>query len=127
MEHQAQAAATPKTEPPSALPTEAAQPPALDPGLAPLDPSTIRQLHATIPGLPAPVLEGFSKASQSRGVVRMDELSLFAAPVAVVAAEKEVHPVVAEILATDLDGLSARQALELLHALQSQLKAGSVT
>ncbi len=66
MEHQAQAAATPKTEPPSALPTEAAQPPALDPGLAPLDPSTIRQLHATIPGLPAPVLEGFSKAFRKR-------------------------------------------------------------
>jgi Recombination DNA repair protein (RAD52 pathway) len=62
IEHQAQAAATPKTEPPSALPTAATQPPADDPGLMPLDPATIRQLHATIRGLPAPVLEGFSKA-----------------------------------------------------------------
>ncbi len=90
---------------------------------------------AKLAGVPKPVvaraaalLEGFSKASQSRGVVRMDELSLFAAPVAVqTAPEAVMHPVVAEILATDLDGLSARQALELLHALQSQLKAGSVT
>lgn len=65
-EHQAQAAATPKTEPPSALPTAAAQPPALDPGLAPLDQATIRRLHATIRGLPAPVLEGFSKAFRKR-------------------------------------------------------------
>jgi DNA recombination protein Rad52 len=58
---QAQAAATPKAEPPSAVPTTAQQH-ADDPGLAPLDPATIRQLHATIRGLPAPVLEGFSKA-----------------------------------------------------------------
>jgi hypothetical protein len=66
IEHQAQAAATPKTEPPSALPTAAAQPPADDPGLAPLDQATIRQLHATIRGLPASVLEGFSKAFRKR-------------------------------------------------------------
>ena len=66
IEQQAQAAATPKTEPPSALPTAATQPPADDPGLAPLDPATIRQLHATIRGLPAPVLEGFSKAFRKR-------------------------------------------------------------
>ncbi|MFM7239571.1 MAG: hypothetical protein ACKOZN_08265, partial [Cyanobium sp.] len=59
-------AATPKTEPPAALPTAKAQPPALDPGLAPIDPATIRQLHATIRGLPAPVLEGFSKAFRKR-------------------------------------------------------------
>jgi hypothetical protein len=66
VEQQAQAAATPKTEPPSALPTAAAQQPALDPGLTPLDPATIRQLHATIRALPAPVLEGFSKAFRKR-------------------------------------------------------------
>ena len=63
---QAQAAVKPKTEPPSALPTAAAQQPADDPGLAPLDPATIRQLHATIRTLPAPVLEGFSKAFRKR-------------------------------------------------------------
>ena len=66
VEQQAQAAATPKTEPPAALPTAAAQQPVLDPGLAPLDPATIRQLHAAIRGLPAPVLEGFSKAFRKR-------------------------------------------------------------
>jgi len=64
IEHQAQAAATPNTEPPSELPTSAA--PSPDPGLAPLDPATIRQLHATIRGLPPPVLEGFSKAFRKR-------------------------------------------------------------
>ena len=58
--------ATSKTETPSALPTAAAQPPAGDPGLAPLDQATIRQLHATIRTLPAPVLEGFSKAFRKR-------------------------------------------------------------
>jgi hypothetical protein len=66
VEQQAQAAATPKTEPPSALPAEAAQPPADDPGLMPLDQATIRQLHATIRTLPAPVLDGFSKAFRKR-------------------------------------------------------------
>jgi DNA mismatch repair protein MutS len=92
---------------------------------------------AKLAGVPKPVvaraaalLEGFSKASQSRGVVRMDELSLFAAPVGAPVKDAE-NQAAAEVLAalatTDLDGLSARQALELLHALQSQLKAGSVT
>jgi hypothetical protein len=66
MDHQAQAAATPKTEPPSALPTAPAQQPADDPSLAALDQATIRQLHTTIRGLPAPVLEGFSKAFRKR-------------------------------------------------------------
>jgi hypothetical protein len=76
IENQAQAAATPKTEPPSALPTEAAQPPADDPSLAPLDPATIRELHATIRGLPAPVLEGFSKAFRKRFQVPADAPSI---------------------------------------------------
>ncbi len=66
MQQQAQAAASPNTEPPSALQVAAAQSPAEDPGLAPLDPATIRQLHATIRTLPAPVLEGFSKAFRKR-------------------------------------------------------------
>jgi DNA recombination protein Rad52 len=65
IEQQAQAAATPKAEPPSAVPATAQQHPN-DPGLAPLDQATIRQLHATIRGLPAPVLEGFSKAFRKR-------------------------------------------------------------
>ena len=58
--------ATAKTEPPSTAPEVAAQPPDTDPGLAPLDQATIRQLHTTIRALPAPVLEGFSKAFRKR-------------------------------------------------------------
>jgi len=76
IENQAQAAATPKTEPPSALPTAAAQQPADDPSLAPLDPATIRQLHATLRSLPAPVLEGFSKAFRKRFQVPADAPSI---------------------------------------------------
>jgi DNA recombination protein Rad52 len=63
---QAQAAATPKAEPPSTSPEAAAASPDPDPGLAPLDQATIRQLHATIGALPGPVLEGFSKAFRKR-------------------------------------------------------------
>lgn len=59
---EAQSEATSKTEPP----TPDAVPSALDPALAPLDPATIHQLHATIRGLPAPVLDRFSKAFRKR-------------------------------------------------------------
>ena len=76
IENQVQAAATPKTEPPSALPTAAAQQPTDDPGLTPLDPATIRQLHATIRTLPAPVLEGFSKAFRKRFLVPAEAPSI---------------------------------------------------
>jgi DNA recombination protein Rad52 len=63
--------ATSKTEPPAAATAQAAPAfatarPQPDPGLTPLDPATIRQLHATIRALPAPVLEGFSKAFRKR-------------------------------------------------------------
>ncbi len=37
-----------------------------DPALAPLDPPTIQRLHATLRGLPRPVLEGFTKAFRKR-------------------------------------------------------------
>jgi DNA recombination protein Rad52 len=73
--------ATSKTEPPAAataqvapaVATPQAQP---DPGLSPLDPATIRQLHATIRALPAPVLEGFSKAFRKRFQVPADATSI---------------------------------------------------
>lgn len=68
--------ATSKTEPPSALQTAAAPPPADDPGLTPLDPATIRQLHATIRGLPAPVREGFCKAFRRRFQVPVEASSI---------------------------------------------------
>jgi DNA recombination protein Rad52 len=63
--------ATSKTEPPAAASVQAAPAvatarPQPDPSLTPLDPATIRQLHATIRTLPAPLLEGFSKAFRKR-------------------------------------------------------------
>jgi DNA recombination protein Rad52 len=76
MELQAQGQATSKTEPPLTAPEAAAPPPALDPSLAPLDPATIRQLHATIRTLPAPVLEGFSKAFRKRFQIPADAPSI---------------------------------------------------
>jgi hypothetical protein len=75
MQQQAHAAASPNTEPPSGLQVASAQSPAEDPGLAPLDPATIRQLHATIRGLPAPV-EGFSKAFRKRFQVPAEATSI---------------------------------------------------
>jgi DNA recombination protein Rad52 len=76
IEHQAQAAASPDTEPPSTALEAAAQSSADDPGLAPLDQATIRQLHATIRTLPAPVLEGFSKAFRKRFQVSAEATSI---------------------------------------------------
>jgi DNA recombination protein Rad52 len=66
------AAATSKTEPPAAEATA----PAADPGLAPLDPATIHQLHDTIRSLPRPVLEGFTKAFRKRFQVPADAPSI---------------------------------------------------
>jgi hypothetical protein len=54
--------ATSKTEPPIAEGSA----PSPDPGLAPLDPATIRQLCDTIRALPRPALEGFTKAFRKR-------------------------------------------------------------
>lgn len=72
MEAQLQAHAT-SSIPPS---TAVAQRPARDPGLAPLDPATIRQLHATIRTLPAPVLDGFTKAFRKRFQVPAEAASI---------------------------------------------------
>ena len=65
--------ATSKTEPPSTAPAPSS---GLDPSLTPLDPATIRQLHATIRALPVPVLEGFSKAFRKRFQVPPDAPSI---------------------------------------------------
>jgi hypothetical protein len=47
-------------------PSLAAPSPTNEPGLAPLDPATTRQILATLRGLPRPVLEGFTKAFRKR-------------------------------------------------------------
>ena len=95
IEQQAQAGATPKTEPPSALPDTAAQPPALDPGLTPLDPATIRQLHATIRGLPAPgaggVQQGLPQALPGAGRGPLDRRSDL--PAAASRLDRDIHGV----------------------------------
>jgi DNA recombination protein Rad52 len=52
--------------PATCSPQPSAGPDAADPGLAPLDPATIHQLHDTIRSLPRPVLEGFTKAFRKR-------------------------------------------------------------
>ncbi|WP_094561688.1 RAD52 family DNA repair protein [Synechococcus sp. 8F6] len=57
-------------------PTPAAPSASNDPGLEPLDPATIRQLHATIRALPAPVLEGFGKAFRKRFQVPEEATSI---------------------------------------------------
>jgi DNA recombination protein Rad52 len=63
--------ATSKTAPPTAATAQVAPAAATpqqqpDPSLAPLDPATIRQLHATIRALPRPLLEGLTKAFRKR-------------------------------------------------------------
>ena len=73
--------ATSKTEPPAtataqAAPAVATARPQPDPSLTLLDPATIRQLYATIRALPAPVLEGFSKAFRKRFQVPADAPSI---------------------------------------------------
>jgi DNA recombination protein Rad52 len=67
----------PSAQPPlrstAALPAAAAP---ADPGLAALDPSTIRQLHTTLRSLPAPLLAGFTKAFRKRFQVPEDAPSI---------------------------------------------------
>lgn len=70
--HEPNAGATSKTEPPAAEATV----PAADPGLAPLDPATIHQLHDTIRPMPRPVLEGFTKAFRKRFQVPAEASSI---------------------------------------------------
>ena len=65
----------------------------------------------------AGLLDGFLKVARNKGVVRVDELSLFSAPmhapVAVVKGEVEER-----LKGLDVDGLSAREALEELYKLR---------
>ena len=68
---------SPTAQPP--LRSTPALPPAAspaDPGLAALDPATIRQLHTTLRSLPAPLLAGFSKAFRKRFQVPDDAPSI---------------------------------------------------
>ncbi len=82
---------------------------------------------AKLAGVPSQVvsradslLDGFLKVARNKGVVRVDELSLFsapvAAPVAVVRGEVEER-----LKGLDVDGLSAREALEELYKLRGMV------
>ncbi len=66
------------------------------------------------------LLDGFLKVARNKGAVRVDELSLFAAPVSAPMAvvRGEVEERLREI---DVDGLSAREALEELYKLRGMV------
>jgi DNA recombination protein Rad52 len=57
-------------------PSSAAQSASDDPGLTPLDPAVIRQILASLRGLPRPVLEGFTKAFRKRFQVPEEATSI---------------------------------------------------
>lgn len=63
------------------------------------------------------LLEGFMKVARNKGVVRVDELSLFSAPVSapVATVRGEVEERIKNL---DVDGLSAREALDELYKLR---------
>lgn len=65
----------------------------------------------------AGLLDGFLKVARNKGVVRVDELSLFSAPVAqpIAIVRSEVEEKLKNL---DVDGLSAREALEELYKLR---------
>lgn len=68
----------------------------------------------------AGLLDGFLKVARNKGVVRVDELSLFSAPVSAPVAVMKGE--VEERLKTlDVDGLSAREALEELYKLRGMV------
>ncbi len=68
----------------------------------------------------AGLLDGFMKVARNKGVVRVDELSLFSAPVAqpVAVVRSDVEE---KLKALDVDGLSAREALEELYKLRGMV------
>jgi DNA mismatch repair protein MutS len=79
---------------------------------------------AKLAGVPQPVvsraaglLDGFLKVARNKGVVRVDELSLFSAPVSqpIATVKTEVEE---RLKGLDVDGLSAREALEELYKLR---------
>jgi DNA mismatch repair protein MutS len=66
----------------------------------------------------AGLLDGFLKVARNKGVVRVDELSLFSAPVSapIATVRGEVEERIKNL---DVDGLSAREALEELYKLKA--------
>jgi DNA mismatch repair protein MutS len=80
---------------------------------------------AKLAGVPAPVvaraaglLEGFTKAAKGKGAVRLDEMSLFTASLPVAREDSMVEQ---KLRGLDIDGLSAREALEHLYTLRGMV------
>lgn len=84
---------------------------------------------AKLAGLPTPVLaraqallDGFASVAKQRspkGGLNVTDLGLFAAPVA--APQVALHPLEARVRGTDVDSLSARDALALLYELRGMV------
>lgn len=67
----------------------------------------------------AGLLDGFLKTAKGRGVMRVDELSLFAAPAPVVGSVQAIEsPLEHRLKGLDVDGLTAREALGVLYELK---------
>lgn len=62
------------------------------------------------------LLDGFLKVARGKGAVRVDELSLFAHPVR--AEEKPESEIEKRLRGIDVDGMTAREALEVLYQLR---------
>ncbi|MFZ2586592.1 MAG: DNA mismatch repair protein MutS [Alphaproteobacteria bacterium] len=80
---------------------------------------------AKLAGVPAPVvaraaglLEGFTKAAKGKGAVRVDDLSLFTAPQPKAQNDNLIEQ---RLRGLDVDGLSAREALEKLYELRGMV------
>lgn len=65
------------------------------------------------------LLDGFMKVAKGKGALRVDELSLFAAPTQ--APVKNDSLIESRLKGMDVDGLSAREALEELYRLRGML------
>lgn len=79
---------------------------------------------AKLAGVPAAVvaradglLQGFTKAARGKGAVGLDELSLFAGP-ASYGVERQESEVERRLKALDVDGMSARDALDEMYRLK---------
>lgn len=66
------------------------------------------------------LLDGFTKAAHGKGALRIGDLSLFAAPTQVSSAKPD-NPIETHLKGMDVDGLSAREALEELYRLRGML------
>lgn len=70
------------------------------------------------------LLQGFTKAARGKGAVGIDELSLFASPAASYGVERTESELERRLKALDVDGMSAREALEEMYRLKGLVRHG---